>query len=86
MLARDQILAMARTAADGEFLTAVADALDSLDATEEAIAVREWASRGGSPDAIEDSEELAQKCFEGALRSNERRGPEESEGDGGEEG
>lgn len=83
LLARDQILAMARTVADEEFLAAAADALDSVDAADEAKWARDWAADGGSPEAIEDPEELAQECFRGALRSNERRGGAEPESDEG---
>ncbi len=71
-LAANQIFAMARIVADHEFLGAAADALDVLDFSHRAKEVREWASGGGSPDALRDAEELAAACLRAALRSNER--------------
>jgi hypothetical protein len=71
-LAANQIFAMARVAADPEFLGAAADALDGLDFAHRAEDVREWAGEGGSPDALKDPDELAAACLSAAVRTNER--------------
>lgn len=71
-LAANQIFAMARIVADREFLDAAADALDGLDFAHRAEEVREWATAGGSPDALRDSESLATACQSAAVRTNER--------------
>lgn len=57
---------MARITAEVEFLAAAADALDQLGLTDEAIEVREWATAGGSPDAISDPDELSTYCLTAA--------------------
>lgn len=69
--AATQIYAMARLSPDREFVEAVADALDSLDFSRRAEEVRGW-SGDGSPDAIEDPDELADACLVAAVRSNDR--------------
>jgi tetratricopeptide (TPR) repeat protein len=71
-LAANQIFAMARIVPDQEFLGAAADALDGLDFSHRANEVREWATRGGSPDALRETEELAAACLSAAVRTNER--------------
>ena len=71
-LAANQIFAMARIVADPEFLDAAADALDGLDFAQRAGDVRQWAGAGGSPDALEDSDDLAAACLSAAVRTNER--------------
>ena len=55
-LAANQIHHMARVVPDSEFLGAAADALDSLDFSDRADEVREWASGEGSPDALRDAD------------------------------
>lgn len=72
-----QVFEMARMNREEEFLGAAADALDRLDYPEKAGIVREWLRAGGSPDSIEDPEELATACLEAAIGSNER--PDRSE-------
>jgi tetratricopeptide (TPR) repeat protein len=69
-LARNEILEMARLIPQDEFLSAAADALDQLNFPDDAAKVRTWAAEGGSPDAIEDPEELADRCVERAVGSN----------------
>lgn len=69
-LARNEIVEMARLVPHAEFLSAAADALDQLDYAEDAQKVRAWASDGGSPESIRDSEELADRCVERAVGSN----------------
>jgi tetratricopeptide (TPR) repeat protein len=71
-LAATQIHEMARIVPDAEFLGAVADALDGLDYSSRATEVRMWASAGGSPGALNDSEELSMACLKGAVSSNVR--------------
>jgi hypothetical protein len=66
-----QILEMARVNPEDEFLGAAADALDHLGYPEKAGVVREWLRAGGSPEALEDPEELAQACLQWAIGSNE---------------
>jgi tetratricopeptide (TPR) repeat protein len=69
-LARNEILEMARLVSQDEFLSAAADALDQLNFPDDAAKVRAWAAEGGSPDALEDPEELADRCVERAVGSN----------------
>lgn len=71
-LAANQIHEMARVVPDSEFLGAIADALDSLDFSDRADQVREWASGDGSPDALRDADELSDACLRGAVNSNDR--------------
>jgi tetratricopeptide (TPR) repeat protein len=71
-LAANQLYAMARVVPDIELLGAVADALDALDFSHRAAEVREWAVRGGSPEAAHDTDELASLCLKAAVRSNQR--------------
>ena len=68
----DQIYAMAKVSAQGEFLAAAADALDGLGFSGWADEVREWAKSGGAPTAIPDPDELATHCLEAALGANAR--------------
>jgi tetratricopeptide (TPR) repeat protein len=75
-----QVLEMARVVPHQEFLGAAADALDQLDYPEKAGAVRAWLQAGGSPDAIEDPEELAATCLAAAVGSNRRPGRPAAEG------
>lgn len=70
-LAAEQVMRMARISAEVEFLNAAADALDQLDMGDEAREVREWANAGGSEEAVSDARELAEKCLQAAMRSNE---------------
>jgi tetratricopeptide (TPR) repeat protein len=72
-LAAAQILAMARLANDKMFLEAAAEALDRLDHMEEAVQVLDWASSGGSPQAIQDPADLSVACLRAAVGSNARR-------------
>ena len=69
-LAGDQIYEMARIAPQDEFLQGTADALDALNQGVRASEVRAWASAGGSPDVIEDEDELGVACLEAAIQSN----------------
>lgn len=69
-LAQLHVLEMAKVVSDREFLDAVADALDRLDAPDDAAEVREWAAAGGGPDAIRDQEEFAAYCVTAAAGSN----------------
>jgi tetratricopeptide (TPR) repeat protein len=71
-LAAKQIHAMARVVPDSEFLGAVADALDGLDFASRAKEVRQWASDGGSPDAVHETDDLGKACMKGAVNSNDR--------------
>jgi tetratricopeptide (TPR) repeat protein len=73
-LAAKQIHEMARIVPDSEFLAAVADALDSLDLSDRAGEVREWAGSDGSPEALTDPQELSSACLRGAVTSNDRGG------------
>jgi len=72
-LAGDQILKMAGTVPEKEFLTAAADALEALGFNETAAQVRDWATVGGSADAASDPEKLVARCLEAAVGSNARR-------------
>jgi hypothetical protein len=71
--AATQIFEMAKVAPESEFVDAVADSLDSLDFSRRAEEVRGWA-REGSPDVLEDSDELSDACLSAAIRSNDRDG------------
>lgn len=73
----DQVLEMARTIPDDEFLGAAADALDQLDFPDKAGVVREWLRAGGSPDALTDQDDLAAHCLAAAIGSNARRSEDE---------
>ncbi len=75
-LAGDQILEMARSATQGEFLEGAADALDHLGFAGEAAMVREWAGSGGSPSALTDAEALTEHCLRHAVGSNASRNDE----------
>lgn len=70
-LAGEQVVRMARISGEAEFLAAAADALDRLDLTDQARDVRAWAAEGGSPEAVTDPQELAERCLQAAVRSNE---------------
>jgi hypothetical protein len=70
--AAGQIFEMARLVPDAEVLGAIADALDGLDFSPKAAQVRTWQNEGGSPDVLEDHDELATACLQSAARSNER--------------
>jgi hypothetical protein len=70
-LAGEQVIRMARISAEPEFLGAAADALDQLDLTEQARDVRAWAAAGGGAEAVSDARELAERCLQAAIRSNE---------------
>lgn len=72
-LAGDQILKMAGTVPEKDFLTAAADALETLGFSETANQVRDWATVGGSADAASDPEKLVARCLEAAVGSNSRR-------------
>ncbi len=79
--AASQIFEMARIVPDPEVLGAIADALDSLDYGPKAAQVREWESKGGSPDVQKDTEALALACRKGAARSSDRsESPTKSQG------
>jgi hypothetical protein len=69
-LTGDQIFAMARIAPQEEFLSAAADSLDQLGFADRASDVRQWASDGGSPDAVRDMGELAERCLLSAVGAN----------------
>jgi tetratricopeptide (TPR) repeat protein len=64
-----QILEMAKICPQLEFIDAVADALDGLGFEDRATEVRGWVRDGGSPDAIEDGLELAERCVSAAVNS-----------------
>ena len=72
-LAGDQILKMAGTVPEKDFLSAAADALETLGFSETAAQVRDWATVGGSADAASDPEKLVARCLEAAVGSNARR-------------
>ena len=72
-LAGDQILKMAGTVPEKDFLTAAADALETLGFSETANQVRDWATVGGSADAASDPEKLVTRCLAAAVGSNSRR-------------
>ena len=72
-LARDQILDMAQAVTHRDFLNAAAEALEELDAEDDAAQVRDWAMSGGAPDAISDPDELATYCMKAAGGSNDAR-------------
>ena len=78
--AATQIYEMAKVAPESEFVDAVADSLDSLDFSQRAEEVRGWA-REGSPDALEDSDELSDACLRAAIQSNDRGGELLRDGD-----
>lgn len=73
-LAADQILEMAKVTTQTEFLQAAVDALDALEMEGHADEVRGWLAAGGSPDALEDDDELGAACLEAATRTNSRSG------------
>ncbi len=79
-LAAGQIYEMARIVPDPEVLGAIADALDGLDFAQRAVEVREWESRGGSPDVVTDAAALALACIKAAAKSNDRLKGEEAKG------
>jgi hypothetical protein len=62
-----QIYEMARVAPQEEFLAAAADSLDQLGFADQASEVREWSRSGGSPDKIDDSDELTDHCLSAAV-------------------
>ncbi len=64
-----QILEMAKICPQMEFIDAVADALDGLGFEDRASEVRGWVRDGGSPDAIRDGLELAERCVNAAVNS-----------------
>lgn len=64
-----QIVEMAKICPQPEFVDAVADALDDLGYEERAAEVRGWAGKGGSPSAISDALELAERCVRAAVNS-----------------
>ncbi len=72
-LASEQILEMARSVTHREFLDAAASALDELEADDDAAQVRDWASNGGSTEAVGDPDELATHCMRAAVGSNAAR-------------
>lgn len=72
-LAGDQIVEMARSITQGEFLNAAADAMDHLGFPGEAAMIREWSSAGGSPKAYTDPNAVADHCLQSAVGSNARR-------------
>jgi hypothetical protein len=65
-LAASQIYEMARIVPDREVLGAIADALDGLDFSDKAAEVRDWQNEGGSPDVIEDGDDLSAACLKAA--------------------
>jgi tetratricopeptide (TPR) repeat protein len=72
-LAGDQILEMARSMTQGEFLEAAADAMDHLGFPGEAALVREWSAAGGSPNSLSDFDAVSEHCMHRAVGSNARR-------------
>ncbi len=78
-LAGDQLFDMARIEPQAEFLEAVADGLDALNLAGRASAVRTWSTSGGSPDVIEDGEQLASACLQAAVRTNAPRTAEDAQ-------
>ncbi len=66
-LTSPHILAMAGIVSEKEFLSAAAGALDELGHSDEAARVRDWVMVGGSPQAIDDPEELAGYCLSAAV-------------------
>jgi len=73
-----EIVAMARTATQREFIEAAARALEDLGADDRMGEVLEWAAAGRGPDATEDRDDLASRCLHAAVGSNERRRAEGS--------
>ncbi len=80
--AATQIWEMARICPMGEFVGAVADALDGLDFPNRGREVRSWAVHG-APAAISDPHALSDACLRAAIRSNAKGGtPLSDEGAG----
>lgn len=77
-LAREQILEMAGTVTHRDFLEAAAEALEELEAEDDAARVRDWAMSGGAPDAVSDPDELSAYCMRAAVGSNTARRAEGS--------
>ncbi len=68
-LAAEQILTMAQTITQTEFVDAAADALDQLGYPDEAALARRWAKTGGSAEALSEPAELGTYCITQALGS-----------------
>lgn len=75
-MAAPEILAMALLVGDVDFLSAAAEALEVLEATDDAATVTRWAEQGGSGEHIQDNEELASACLQAAIGSNHGRNSE----------
>lgn len=75
-MAAPEILSMATLVTHEGFLTAAADALDLLEATDDATRVRTWAEEGGSGKAAKDPEALEEACLRAAVGSNQGRNTE----------
>jgi len=71
-LAAEQILAMARSLTQTEFIDSAADALDQLGFPDEAAQARKWGKTGGSPQSLVEPEELSAHCIAAAVGSIER--------------
>ena len=76
-LAREQIVQMAKTVAEGAFLEAAAQALDRLDGEADAVRVRAWAlEEGGAKGSTADPVERLARCLNAAIGSNTQRNAE----------
>lgn len=75
-MAAPEILAMAALVGNVDFLSAAAEALEVLEATDDAATVTRWAEQGGSGEHIQDNEELASACLKAAIGSNHGRNAE----------
>ncbi len=69
-LAAEQILDMARSVTQPEFVDAAADALDQLGFPDEAAQARKWAKTGGSPESFQNPEKLSTHCITCAVGSS----------------
>ncbi len=72
-MAVPEIVKMATFVASEEFLIAAAEALEHLEAADDAKQVRKWAKEGSSKEALHDSDELAEACVRAAIGANRRR-------------
>lgn len=69
-LAGEQVYMMAHVVANAEFRGAAADALDSLECTENAAEVREWVVAGRAPHDEDNSDDWSDLCLSHALGSH----------------
>ena len=73
VLAADQVLEMARTVEDTIFRAAASEALERLGFPSDAARVRSWLDGDGEAPVEVPAEDLPERCFMAAVRSNSRR-------------